>query len=694
MSETPPEAPQGERGPAGLQGPPGPSLYDLAVANGFQGTLDDFLEMFRGEQGPQGPKGLDGVDGAPGLQGPRGFPGPQGPTGPAGPRGRPGGLSSASISVVQSSTWGASTNVEDGNIGITLQVPPGGTAWARGALAEGQNINTLRGQGDAGQYRVQSSQVGATIIGLPTSTAGILEVQWIRGSNSDDSTAYQTYRTEANTVYQRFTNSLMTGTTWSEWQEVAGGSAGGPGTPVELEGVGHVDVFILAGQSNMSGRGTPTSAELDPPHPRIYEFGAKVQTLRVAQGALDMHDTATGLSPGLPFARRWAEFAGEATAVVLIPAAHGGTTFDDGEWNWKDTSGAKSLSAALLAQTSAALAAVADKWPGASVTLRGMLWHQGEASAGLNATAFAAELDSLISRIRTGVGVPDLPVVLGELSPDRAVSQPTAPDTVIAGTPGRVSRTAVAHIRAGLSRDGDLTHLGRVGVELLGHNMFDAFPAAVANTSGVLQMPPAQVRAWRDGTAVRIEWDAALCRATSYVVETSPDGGTTWAAVGSDGTILGRRAVVTNTSRAASITHIRVSTVTPSGTSRPSAPTPLPPVAANEGGAGSDTGWVDMTPATGFAQSDPAAQSRVVDGEVRLRGRVQTSADLTLTTAFTTIATMAHPPSVVANVPLVTSAGFVEAIISSSNNTIRVRTKSGSLSLPTGSYLSVAGLSL
>ena len=68
---------QGQQGPKGEQGPPGP-----------QGA--------RGEQGPPGaagvtgPKGEQGKAGPPGAQGEQGPPGPQGPKGDQGPPGPPG----------------------------------------------------------------------------------------------------------------------------------------------------------------------------------------------------------------------------------------------------------------------------------------------------------------------------------------------------------------------------------------------------------------------------------------------------------------------------------------------------------------------------------------------------------------------------------------------------------------------------
>jgi len=65
-------------------GPEGKSAYQVAVANGFTGTEEEWLQSLKGEQGPQGPQGPAGP------QGPQGEPGPQGEQGPAGPQGERG----------------------------------------------------------------------------------------------------------------------------------------------------------------------------------------------------------------------------------------------------------------------------------------------------------------------------------------------------------------------------------------------------------------------------------------------------------------------------------------------------------------------------------------------------------------------------------------------------------------------------
>ncbi|MFD7106083.1 hypothetical protein [Streptomyces celluloflavus] len=75
----------------------GDSAYEVAVAQGFEGTVADWLDSLvgppgpRGEQGPPGPRGETGLPGADSTApGPPGDTGPRGEQGPQGDRGEPG----------------------------------------------------------------------------------------------------------------------------------------------------------------------------------------------------------------------------------------------------------------------------------------------------------------------------------------------------------------------------------------------------------------------------------------------------------------------------------------------------------------------------------------------------------------------------------------------------------------------------
>jgi hypothetical protein len=103
-----PEAIQGEIGPAGLDGENGASAYEIAVANGFDGTEQQWLSSLIGPPGTDGAPGRDGIDGVNGVDG------EQGDKGDTGDRGLQGEVGPQGVGVV------TATVNESGNLIITL----------------------------------------------------------------------------------------------------------------------------------------------------------------------------------------------------------------------------------------------------------------------------------------------------------------------------------------------------------------------------------------------------------------------------------------------------------------------------------------------------------------------------------------------------------------------------------------------
>lgn len=73
---------------APTNGEAGKSAYEIAVENGFEGTEAEWLESLKGDKGETGSQGNQGVQGPQGSQGNQGAQGPQGPTGEAGINGK------------------------------------------------------------------------------------------------------------------------------------------------------------------------------------------------------------------------------------------------------------------------------------------------------------------------------------------------------------------------------------------------------------------------------------------------------------------------------------------------------------------------------------------------------------------------------------------------------------------------------
>lgn len=137
-----------------VQGPAGPSAYELAVANGFTGTPEEWLESLAGPEGPPGPAG-----------------GPQGPVGPAGATGPAGSAGRGVVSVTRVGGDGTAGTVDTYRVLFTddsateFQVrngangeqgprgPAGGTGSTGAAGADGRAITSVArtsGTGAAG----------------------------------------------------------------------------------------------------------------------------------------------------------------------------------------------------------------------------------------------------------------------------------------------------------------------------------------------------------------------------------------------------------------------------------------------------------------------------------------------------------------------------------------------------------------
>lgn len=248
----------------------------------------------------------------------------------------------------------------------------------------------------------------------------------------------------------------------------------------------HVHVFACDGQSNMSGRGIPYSSFSDPVNSRIKQFpgrGASVGAIIPASEPLIMHDTASGIGPALQFARNLLSTLPAEDIILLVPNAHGGTmlptTTTPLGWRWGV---AGNLSAQAVANTTAALAAAALAYPGATVTLDAVLWLEGE-TAGTNSIAgsvYQTDLDALITGYRTYYGIPNLPFIMGGMVVEAlSVGTRTDINIVHSDTPYRMSYTGWTPGVAG-KQNGDNLHYNSAGQVEVGKGMFNEYLRVVS----------------------------------------------------------------------------------------------------------------------------------------------------------------------------------------------------------------------
>lgn len=175
-----------------------------------------------------------------------------------------------------------------------------------------------------------------------------------------------------------------------------------------------IAVYLLAGQSNMAGRGTPDYRD-SLAHPRVFALD-RAGRIVPAREPLHWDKPSAGVGPGLAFGRAMAE-ADTTHTVVLVPAAVGGTSIDLWRPGAYDT-------VTNTHPYDDALDRVADVLERGG-TLKGIIWHQGESDSRMDRTAgYRDKLVALVARFRKDLNAPDLPFVAGELLPRNQLGRP------------------------------------------------------------------------------------------------------------------------------------------------------------------------------------------------------------------------------------------------------------------------------
>ena len=226
-------------------------------------------------------------------------------------------------------------------------------------------------------------------------------------------------------------------------------------------------LFLLVGQSNMAGRGLLTPADTTP-LPRVLMLNQAGEWVPAVDPMHFDKPTMVGVGLGRTFGRLIAE-ANPAVTIGLIPCAVGGSPID--AWKpgifyeptkshpWDDA----------LRRAKSALR---------SGTLKGILWHQGEADSTAElAPKYAAKLQDLITRLRTELAAPDVPFVAGQLGKFADApwdSSRIQVDLAHRSLPGKVARTAFVSSE-GLKHKGDKVHFDAESYRELGRRYAEAY---------------------------------------------------------------------------------------------------------------------------------------------------------------------------------------------------------------------------
>lgn len=181
---------------------------------------------------------------------------------------------------------------------------------------------------------------------------------------------------------------------------------------------GHLKLFILAGQSNMSGRGSLEDPAAPQPDFRVYAFNKDFrwaparEPLGSTPAEVDpvASDGGTGVGPGLAFALALLDQHPD-WRIGLIPCARGASLITE----WQRDLGQNSLYGSCLRRIRAA---------SAYGEVTGLLFAQGEGDADdparlpgrqPAAATWQARFTDFVSALRADLGRPEFPVVFAQL---------------------------------------------------------------------------------------------------------------------------------------------------------------------------------------------------------------------------------------------------------------------------------------
>ena len=163
-------------------------------------------------------------------------------------------------------------------------------------------------------------------------------------------------------------------------------------------------VFILAGQSNMAGRGKVEPQDTIPSE-RIFTVNRNGEII-VAKEPLHFYEPSmTGLDCGLSFGKTLISRIPDTISVLLIPAAIGGSSISQ----WLGDMTHRNVQLLSNFRQKAELGMHYGQ-------IKGILWHQGEGDANQNGIPlYKSRLTELIEIFRKIAGDDHLPVLIGEL---------------------------------------------------------------------------------------------------------------------------------------------------------------------------------------------------------------------------------------------------------------------------------------
>ncbi|WP_159474987.1 sialate O-acetylesterase [Dyadobacter sp. 3J3] len=225
-------------------------------------------------------------------------------------------------------------------------------------------------------------------------------------------------------------------------------------------------LFLLAGQSNMAGRGVVENEDKTT-HPRVWMLNKSNQWELAAEPLHFDKPTVAGVGPGLAFAKEMAKM--DTNIVIgLIPCAVGGSPI--GVWEpekYYEPTKTYPYDDAIQRTNIAMQKGI----------LKGILWQQGESdSDSILSIIYLTKLELLVKNFRKNLKIKDLPFVAGKIADFYIANHAYANkvNEAIEQLPNQTKYTAVVS-SAGLKHKGDDTHFDSASARELGKRYATAF---------------------------------------------------------------------------------------------------------------------------------------------------------------------------------------------------------------------------
>ncbi|UXX78930.1 sialate O-acetylesterase [Reichenbachiella carrageenanivorans] len=162
-------------------------------------------------------------------------------------------------------------------------------------------------------------------------------------------------------------------------------------------------IFIMAGQSNMAGRGFVEPQDTIP-NSRILSIDASLNWIQAKEPLHWYEPKFTGLDCGVSFAQTLLNSVPADVSIAMIPCAVGGSNIH----NWQTNAEHREV---FLLDNFKEKVAHAEQYG----TIKGVIWHQGESNSSTSAATYKTKLTDVISIFRTEIGDDNLPFIMGEL---------------------------------------------------------------------------------------------------------------------------------------------------------------------------------------------------------------------------------------------------------------------------------------